>query len=103
MGLGDVTLMGMIGAFLGWRAVILTFFISPFFGLGHAGWKLFKFLKKWIAGGQLSGSDRELAFGPYLSMAAVAVLLSWRWLWPNFASSLFETFGALLLWSLGLR
>ncbi len=32
MGLGDVDLMGMIGAFLGWKLTILTFFIAPFLG-----------------------------------------------------------------------
>ena len=36
MGFGDVTLMGMIGAFMGWQAAVLTFFLAPFFGLGHA-------------------------------------------------------------------
>ena len=33
MGFGDVTLMAMIGAYLGWQAAVLTFFIAPFFGL----------------------------------------------------------------------
>ncbi len=32
MGLGDVDLMGMIGAFLGWRLTILNFFVAPFLG-----------------------------------------------------------------------
>ena len=40
MGMGDVTLMGMIGAYLGWQAAILTFFLGAFLGLGHALWKL---------------------------------------------------------------
>ena len=40
MGFGDVTLMAMIGAFLGWQAAVLTFFLAPFFGLAHALWKL---------------------------------------------------------------
>ncbi len=33
MGFGDVTLMGMIGAFVGWQACILIFFLAPFAGL----------------------------------------------------------------------
>ena len=40
MGFGDVTLMAMIGAFLGWQAAVLTFFLGAFFGLAHAFWKL---------------------------------------------------------------
>ena len=35
MGFGDVTLMGMIGAFLGWQAAILSFFAGAFFGLAQ--------------------------------------------------------------------
>jgi len=32
MGGGDVKLLAMVGAFLGWKMAILTFFIAPFFG-----------------------------------------------------------------------
>jgi leader peptidase (prepilin peptidase)/N-methyltransferase len=90
MGFGDVTLMAMIGAFLGWQAAVLTFFIAPFFGLAHALWKLMLYLGKRLAGGKLSSTDREMPFGPYLSMAAVALVLSWPWLWPNWAKNYFD-------------
>ena len=35
-------------------------------------WKLFDFVRKWLRGGKLSSADRELPFGPYLSMGALA-------------------------------
>jgi leader peptidase (prepilin peptidase)/N-methyltransferase len=85
MGFGDVTLMAMIGAFLGWQAAVLTFFIGPFFGLAHAFWKLAIYVGKRLSGAKSSHSDREIPFGPYLSMAALALVLSWPWLWPNWA------------------
>jgi leader peptidase (prepilin peptidase)/N-methyltransferase len=103
MGDGDVTLMGMIGAFLGWQAAVLTFFIAPFFGLGHAAWKLLKLVRKWLGGSKLSGADRELAFGPYLSMAAVAILFAWPLLWQYWAMRLFQTLYLLFWWSMGFN
>ena len=33
MGDGDIKLLAMIGAFLGWQKVILAFFLAPFLGL----------------------------------------------------------------------
>jgi leader peptidase (prepilin peptidase)/N-methyltransferase len=90
MGFGDVTLMGMIGSVLGWQAAVLTFFLAPFFGLAHAGWKAVKFVGKLLRRAPVSGSDRELAFGPYLSMAAVALLLTWNWFWPGVGRAFFE-------------
>jgi leader peptidase (prepilin peptidase)/N-methyltransferase len=85
MGFGDVTLMAMIGAFMGWQGAVLTFFIGPFFGLAHALWKMVLYLGKRISGRKLSSTDREIPFGPYLSMAAAMLVLSWSWLWPNWA------------------
>jgi leader peptidase (prepilin peptidase) / N-methyltransferase len=101
MGFGDVTLMGMVGAFLGWQAAVLTFFLGPFFGIGHALWKLLKYIRKRLVGGQLSSSDRELPFGPYLSMAAAALFLLWNWIWPGWALPLFTTISVLFWWMLG--
>jgi leader peptidase (prepilin peptidase)/N-methyltransferase len=63
MGLGDVHLMLGIGAVLGPGAVMVVFFLAPVFGLGIAVFQLF------------SNGRRELPYGPYLSLAAFAVML----------------------------
>lgn len=62
MGEGDAFLMGMIGAFLGWKLTILAFFIAPFFGL-------FQGIKV-----KLQGGDEYVPYGPYLSMAALTAI-----------------------------
>jgi leader peptidase (prepilin peptidase)/N-methyltransferase len=101
MGFGDVTLMGMIGAFLGWQAALLTFFVSPFFGIGQACWKLILKWQKLLSGQKLSNLDRELPFGPYLSMGAIFLVLTWHWLWPGWGKRLFATLGWLFWLVLG--
>lgn len=90
MGFGDVTLLAMVGAFLGWQGAVLTFFLAPFFGLAHAGWKLVNLAWKWASGRRSSGSDHELPFGPYLSMAAAGLVLGWPWFWRGYGETLFE-------------
>ncbi|MDO8536554.1 MAG: prepilin peptidase [Candidatus Omnitrophota bacterium] len=59
MGGGDVKLLAMVGAFIGWKLVILTFFLAPVFGS--------------VVGIILKirqGKD-VIPYGPYLSLAAV--------------------------------
>src|SRR5579883_3559888 len=102
MGFGDVTLLGMIGAFLGWQAAVLTFFLAPFFGLAHAAWTMMAYWKKRLSGAQLSSADREIPFGPYLSMAAASLLFLWPWLWPGWARGLFGTLFVIFWWMLGV-
>ena len=97
MGFGDVTLMAMIGAFLGWQAALLTFFIAPFFGLSHALWKMLLFVAKYLTGKRSSAADREIPFGPYLSMAALSLMLSWQWLWRVWAKELFAQLRMVIL------
>jgi leader peptidase (prepilin peptidase) / N-methyltransferase len=102
LGLGDVTLMGMIGAYLGWQATVLTFFLGAFVGLGHALWKLVRKWKKRLSGTKLSSSDSELPYGPYLSMAAALLYFAWAWVWPICARNLFMPLFVIFWWSLGI-
>ncbi len=70
MGFGDVTLMGMIGLYLGWQPVLAVFVYAPMIALVVAG-------VQWLFSGQ-----KELPFGPYLSVSTLLVLLGWRWFYP---------------------
>jgi leader peptidase (prepilin peptidase) / N-methyltransferase len=82
MGFGDVTLMMMIGTFLGWQASLITFFLAPFAGL-------FIGLVQFI-----SRRDDVIPYGPFLCLAAAAVVVFWApiWIW---AQPLFDA-GALV-------
>ena len=76
MGGGDVKLLAMIGAFLGWKAAILTFFLAPFFG---AIIGIVNLIRK---------KEHTIPYGPFLSLAAV-VCMFWTsqillWLFPCF-------------------
>jgi len=102
MGFGDVTLLAMIGAFLGWQAAVLTFFLAPFFGLLPALAKLIGVTWKAIRGRKSSGADHELPFGPYLSMAALTLTLGWPWIWSGWAKNLFAAFPVVFYYVLGL-
>ena len=95
MGFGDVTLLAMIGAFLGWQAAVLTFFLAPFFGLAHALAKVGPILARRLRGVSSSASAHEMPFGPYLSMAALSLLLGWDRLWRGWAGPMFGALGAL--------
>ncbi len=102
MGFGDVTLMAMIGAFLGWQASLMVFAISPFAALAI------------VLANYLITRDNELAFGPYLCLGAVLVVYFWPAIWPwaqkqffLFPSVLIQVLGGclvlLMLMMLGLR
>lgn len=69
MGFGDVTLMSMIGAFVGWQAAILVFFIAPVVGLVFGVANL------------LLKSEAEIPYGPFLCAATLAVILRWADAW----------------------
>ena len=76
MGMGDVKMIAMIGAFVGWKGVLLTIFLGSLFGsvIGVALMRIKG--RRW---------DYALPFGTFLALAAVIVdwagadLLSWYW------------------------
>jgi len=59
MGGGDVKLLAMIGAFLGWKNALIAFFLAPLSGLIFGLANLI--VKK----------DHTIPYGPFLSLAAV--------------------------------
>ncbi len=64
MGGGDVKLLAMIGAFMGWKTALLTFFLAPFLGIAFGIASL------------ITKKDHTIPYGPFLSLAA---LLSLFW------------------------
>lgn len=83
MGFGDVTLMGMIGMFLGWQSCILIFFLAPFAGL--------------ILGvlNMITGRNREFPYGPFLCLATVGLVVGWKPVWTSM-ESIFELGGFII-------
>lgn len=78
MGFGDVTLMAMLGALLGWQATIIIFFLAPVAALI-------------IAVAQLFYNGRHaLAFGPYLALATVLLVVGWSQIWFHDVRHYFE-------------
>jgi len=90
MGLGDVHLLGAIGAALGWIDAAAVFFVAPFLGLAWAG------AAALLGAGMLGDRFRHfgervrtMPYGPHLAVAAVLVVLVrpvfvevWRVLMP---------------------
>ncbi len=68
MGLGDVHLLGAVGAVLGWVDPVWIFLVAPFFGLSWA------VLSMGISS-LFKRERRELPYGPHLAVATLVVLL----------------------------
>lgn len=69
MGFGDVILMAMIGSFIGWQPTLIVFFLAPACAMVvHViGWLIWR--------------ERELPYGPYLSLATLIVVLDFKHVW----------------------
>lgn len=83
MGDGDVYLMAMVGAFLGWQPTLIAFFIAPVCALTVVALML------------PFSRSRSIPYGPYLSLGTLLTLLFWQPLWERLGK-IFEL-GALLL------
>lgn len=70
MGDGDVTLMAMIGSFVGWQVILFAFVFAPLWGLLGAVVSLIVSGKSYVP------------YGPYLCAGGVTAMMTWRWLWP---------------------
>lgn len=83
MGLGDVKLMAMIGAFLGWKLALLTIFLGSLFGAVIG--LIFILLKK-------TTLKSYFPFGPFLCAGALISLLFGKqlflWYWNVFFPAL---------------
>jgi leader peptidase (prepilin peptidase)/N-methyltransferase len=74
LGFGDVTLMAMIGTYLGWQPGLLVFFIAPLFAVVV------------FAARYLLTKNGAGPYGPYLCMATICVLVYWDYFRSTYAA-----------------
>ena len=76
MGAGDPPLLGMIGAFIGWKGVLFSLFASCVYALLAAAVTRI-------------GFGRHLPFGPYLALGGVTWIFGgwmlWQWYFQTVA------------------
>lgn len=77
LGLGDVTLMGMVGSFLGWQPTVIAFLLAPLCAITIG----------LVA--RLLGGKSYIPYGPYLAAGSLIVMFAWRWIW-TFELKLYE-------------
>jgi leader peptidase (prepilin peptidase) / N-methyltransferase len=94
LGQGDADLMMMVGAFLGWQMVVVSFFFGTFAALFlYVPMFLFRRRKPIVTLGP-GGIDesRYIPFGPGLAIGTVIAMLTWKFVGPQFQRFFFEWF-----------
>ncbi len=87
MGFGDVTLMAMIGAVVGWQCALAAFFLAPIAAI------LIVLIQYVIT------RQPAVPFGPYLCVGTAIAVVGWDTVW-NQTLSQYVSMGAALFWIL---
>ena len=85
LGFGDVTLMAMVGAFVGWQTAAIAFFVAPMIAL------LFVLVRYLVTG------DNQTPFGPYLCVGTLVVILFWDEVWNGYCQDMLAVMGPVLI------
>ena len=86
LGFGDVTLMAMIGAFVGWQGAVMSFFLAPIAAIGIV---LVYFLIT---------RNSEVPFGPYLCAGTMLTIFGWDRLVTGWFLNNLAILGPFMLW-----
>jgi prepilin signal peptidase PulO-like enzyme (type II secretory pathway) len=86
MGFGDVTLMAMIGGYIGWQGSVIAFFLAPLAAIVIV---LVQFVIT---------RDRATPFGPYLCAGTMLTLVFWDDVYNDRLRINIALMGNLLLW-----
>lgn len=71
IGFGDVALVAMMGAFMGWQPTFRAMAIAPLVGIVLG------------LGGRIITGRSFVVLGPYLCFGTFIVLCSWTWFWQD--------------------
>lgn len=86
MGFGDVTLMSMVGAFIGWQGALAAFFLAPFAAIVIV-------LIQYIV-----TRNRHVPFGPYLCAGTALTIIFWDDVYNLWLSCNLSMLWSMLLW-----
>ncbi|MEM6469676.1 MAG: prepilin peptidase [Planctomycetota bacterium] len=86
LGFGDVTLMAMIGAFVGWQGAVMSFFLAPIAAIAI------------VIVYCIITRNAEIPFGPYLCAGTLLTLFSWQRLVNGWFLNNLAILGPFMLW-----